>query len=115
MPPKKSPEKPVTVGLLVSQLAKFYNEILDPRFQKIDEKLEEHDKRFDEIDNRFDDLYKKFETLHQEYIVIVAQLKRLEGNLVTQEDLQNALADLKTKITALQEQVEELERRLNPH
>lgn len=65
MPSKKSSEKPITLSLLVSQLAKFYNEILEPRFQRLEEKLEEHDRRFNEIDRRFDDLYKKFETLHK--------------------------------------------------
>jgi hypothetical protein len=67
--------------LTLSQLAKFYNDLIDPRFQKVDERFDRIETRLDEYDGRFDDLYKKFEDLHQEYVISNEQIRRLAGDL----------------------------------
>ncbi len=100
-------------ALTLSQLISFFNETIEPRFQKIEKKLEEHDNRFNQIDQHLDGLYKKFEDLRQEYVFINAQFKRLElGEDFVQESVfKTAVLDLKKQVASLQSKVEELEKR----
>jgi len=101
-------EKPLTL----SQLVQFYQKTIEPGFEKIERKLEEHDKRFDEIDSRFDDLYKKFEDERQEYIIANEQMKRLIKDYDKVEQLREGLIDLRTKVSHIQEQINEIERQI---
>lgn len=113
---EKKKAEPVTAEELANQLVKFWTDLIEPRFIKLETEIaefrQEVREKFDEVDRRFDDLYKKFETLHQEYIVIGEQLKRMERHFVSKQEFQEALSDLKAKVSALQERIEDLERRL---
>ena len=79
MEKREKKEGPVTLSQLISQLVKFYNELIEPRFVKIDGQFARVHERLDEHDCRFDDLYKKFEGLHQEYIISNEQIRRLNS------------------------------------
>jgi hypothetical protein len=68
-------------GEMTSLLARFYADILEPRFQAIDRRFDGIDVKLDEHDVRFDDLYKKFEDLHQEYVISNEQMRRLQTKL----------------------------------
>lgn len=62
MAAKKENEKPLTL----SQLTDFYNELIEPRFQKIENKIEKVEGKVDDLSDEvhagFDDLYKKLAT-----------------------------------------------------
>jgi len=99
-------ETPLTFERFVG----FYNQYIEPRFQKLETNLSEFRGEFDsfrdEVNTRFDDIYKKLETLQQEYLVISEQLKRIEEN---QSIDRQAIAMLKEQIINLQKRVEALE------
>lgn len=94
MPTKDENESPVTLPQLKLELStlkldllqevsrqfvRFYNDLIEPRFQRVDERFDRIEVRLDEHDCRFDDLYKKFEVLHQEYIISNEQIRRLNS------------------------------------
>lgn len=66
---------------MVSLLARFYNDMIEPRFKVIDERFDRVDAKLDDHDQRFDDLYKKVEDLRQEYIVSNEHIRRLEKKI----------------------------------
>lgn len=66
---------------LTSHLARFYTELIEPRFEQIDRRFDGIDARLDEHDQRFDDIYKKIEDLRQEYVVSNEQISRLEKKI----------------------------------
>ncbi len=82
---KTSEEKPLTLTDLKEHLSlqfvRFYNDILEPRFQVIDRRFDGIDAKLDEHDRRFDHLFKKVEDLHHEYIISNEQMRRLEAKL----------------------------------
>jgi hypothetical protein len=69
----------VVTEVVTHLLARFYNDIIDPRFVVIEEKLKEIPLLRDEIRSGFDDLYKKFEDLQQEYTFANVHIRRLEA------------------------------------
>jgi chromosome segregation ATPase len=96
--------------LLSSQVVDFYQKVIKLDFQKTIK--EEITNMQNEMNQRLDDLYKKFETYFQEYWVIKEQMKRKD---TTEEVLLKDVTELKSKVTHLQQQIEEFERRLNAH
>lgn len=107
-------------------LLKFYNEVIDPRFTRLEKSVEQVDTKVEalksdvkilksdmgelksDINNHFDELYKKFESLEQEYVVVKHQMKRMDGAL---DDIQA----LKQKVKDLSDQVAALERKALRH
>ena len=104
---ESSREAPLTFGRFVD----FYQQHIEPRFEKLDKLEKEFTEFRQEVNTRFDDLYKKFEDLHTEYLVISHQLKRIEQKLDGIE--RQTIPLLKEQITNLQKRVEALE--ANPH
>lgn len=82
---KEDQEKPVTLSQLRSEmhlmLVKFYNDLIEPRFQAVDKRFDRVESKLDEHDQRFDDLYKKVEDLRQEYIISNEQMRRLDKKI----------------------------------
>lgn len=106
-------EKPLTLN----QLVQFYNEFIEPRFLRLEKQMEGLDDNFQSFRqenlSRFDDLYKKFEDLRQEYIVINAQLKRIDRFIEkNQQELKLQVDDLKEKVARLEQQIQILEQKL---
>ena len=113
MPAKaKRAEKPLTF----SQLLEYHHKLVEPRFVNLEEKIDKIENGIQqfrhESNQRFDDLYKKFEALQQEYIFANAQLKRLDKEAVTRKEFQEALSELKGKVSVLQQKLTELEGRV---
>lgn len=107
---KKKTEKPLTYSEFNKGLIKFYTDILEPQVsQKIDILDNKLEKFQNDVNRSFDFLFKKFEDLRQEYIVINHQMKRFDTN---DEKLMKDVAELKSKVAHLQEQVEGLEQKL---
>lgn len=102
---------PTTAPLTLTQLVQF----LEPRFNAVERRFDTIDEQARtfrlEVQERFDDLYKKFEMLYQEYLVANEQARRFLNSAVPQAQFQSALAELKAKLNALQQQVESLEQR----
>ena len=59
-----------------------------------------------------DDLCKNLENLRQEYIFCYIQFEQLKKNFIPQEEFRIPLADLKTKLSYFQKQIDELERQI---
>ena len=66
---------------MVQLLARFYADMIEPRFQAIDDRFDRVDAKLDDHDQRFDDLYKKVEDLRQEYLVSNEHISRLEKKI----------------------------------
>jgi chromosome segregation ATPase len=118
---------------LVDFLGRRFTEI-DGRFTEIDGRFTEVGRRFDELGGEiagvrgqvaelrremlghFDEIYRRFERLEQEYHAITQGLRRIEAALADEqgrrEILERDLAGLKEHVTALQLQIEDIERRL---
>ncbi len=99
---------------LKESLIEFYHKIIEPRFDKTEKEAKEfreemHCFRSETLD-RFDDLYKKFENLEQEYIVANGQMKRLTKDYDQVGQLQEALVDVRTRLSHIEERVERVER-----
>ncbi len=114
MPSEKNPEKPLTLSVfketLSTQLIQFYNNVVEPSIRNI--VSEELQSFRHEMNQRFDFLFKKFEDLRQEYIIVKHQMERSDE---FQETIKKEVVVLKSKIANLQKEVDELERRLQPH
>lgn len=92
-------------------LNEFYGKVLEPRFDRIEKRHDAHDEKFRDILQHFDELYKRLERLETEYYAINAAIDRIEKRL-DKERLEGEVADLKQRISTLQERVEDLEKRL---
>lgn len=98
---------------LKESLIEFYHKIIEPRFDKTEKEAKEfreemHCFRSETLD-RFDDLYKKIENLEQEYIVANGQMKRLTKDYDQVGQLQEALVDVRTRLSHIEERVERVE------
>ena len=82
------PETPKDEPLTFSRFVKFYEDFIEPRFNRIEKKLEDHDQKFEQVDRRFEDLYGKFEMFTQEYVFANEQIKRISQVMVTKQDLE---------------------------
>jgi len=100
---KKEEEKPITLSVLRTemafQMARFYGDLLEPRFQGIDRRFDGVAARMDEHDGRFDDLYKKMEDLYREYIISNEQIRRMTGQFITREEFYSAINNLENKFS----------------
>ena len=109
-------------------------DFLGRRFTEIDGRFTEVGRRFDEMGGEiagvrgqvaelrremlghFDEIYRRLERLEQEYHAITQGLRRIEAALADEqgrrEILARDLARLKEHVTALQLQIDDIERRL---
>jgi len=101
----------ITKKDIFDTLTEFYGKIIEPEFKAIRTKLEGHDQKFRDILQHFDEIYKRLERLETEYYAINAAIDRMEKRL-DKERLEGEVADLKQRISTLQERVEDLEKRL---
>lgn len=93
---------------------------LDRRFgvleQRFDASEQRADERFREILGQFDEIYRRLERLDQEHYAIVEALRRIESLLadeqVKREVLERRVDELKHRVAALQDRIQELEQRL---
>ena len=136
--PNKTKKKAPPKSEIQIELKKFYQEILEPRFEKQSQELRQHTAKlilefrqeitqeisefrqeFNDFKNetysRFDDLYKKIEDLHQEYIVIREQLKRFDKLFDDQARMRAELSQFRVQVQGLQNRIDEIEARLNKH
>jgi len=86
---------------------------IDRRVVALEERVEQG---FREVSGRFDAVYTRFDRLEQEYFAIVEALRRIETTLtderVRREALERGLADLRQRVSLLQAQIDDVERRL---
>ena len=101
----------VTKKDIFDTLTEFYGKVIEPRFDRIEKRLDDHDQKFRDILQHFDEIYKRLERLETEYYTINAAMDRIEKRL-DKERLEGEVADLKQRVSTLQEKIEDLEKRL---
>lgn len=61
-------------------------------------------------------LWKRFEEINQESLSCYAELERLEASFIPKkEEFKIPIADLKSKISRLRKEIDELERQIQSH
>jgi predicted nuclease with TOPRIM domain len=95
-------------------LIAFYGKILQSEFLSLKEKLDEHDEKLAGVLAHFDTVYKRFESLEDEYHTIVHGMERIEKKVglygYKPDELQKEIASMKSKLSALQKRLEQLEK-----
>ncbi len=84
--------KPVTQKTLLDTLMDFYEKVLGPEFDKINNKLEDHDKRFDGLEKNATDLKGDMREIKQD-------IRDLKADLPSQKDTDS----LKKRVTILEQ------------
>jgi|MudIll2142460700_1097286.scaffolds.fasta_scaffold39512_3 chromosome segregation ATPase len=127
----------ITKKDIFDTLNEFYGRMIGPELGAIRNKLDEHDQRFRDILEHFDKIYTRLDRLETEYYSIVAGIDRVEKRLdhvdgrldkieirldtidqkldkeiSVRQMIEKEIRDLKQRVAALQERIEDLEKRL---
>jgi flagellar biosynthesis chaperone FliJ len=104
-------------SITLSVLAKFHREVILPDIQRV---VGDAERRLrDEMHTGFDAVAQRLDRLETEYHMLVAGLKRVEERLETLSEaqekyaLRSDLGTLKARVEALQEQIRQVEERLD--